>query len=235
LSVDGVNEAAAVQARYARRRGDSRRYSLLEPAVLLATQERQRAIATLFRALEWQDLADRRLLEIGSGTGMNLVEFLRMGFRPENLQGIELLTASVEHARHVLPRSIRIIEGDAAALTPGTIPPASQDIVYQATVFSSLLDDAFQQRLATRMWEWVRPGGGVLWYDFTIDNPRNPDVRGVAVRRIRQLFPHGTVRTRRITLAPPIARTVCRIHRTLYSVVNTCVWLRTHVLVWIAK
>ena len=41
------------------------------------------------------------------------------------------------------------------------------------------------------MWRWVRPGGGVLWYDFTFDNPRNPDVRGVPLARVRELFPHG--------------------------------------------
>ena len=29
------------------------------------------------------------------------------------------------------------------------------------------------------MWAAVKPGGGVLWYDFTVDNPRNADVRGV--------------------------------------------------------
>jgi hypothetical protein len=85
-------------------------------------------------------------------------------------------------------------------------------------VFSSLLDDAFQDRLAQTMWRWVRPGGGVLWYDFTFDNPRNPDVRGIPVRRIRQLFSEGSLRVRRITLAPPLARSVCRIHSALYVI-----------------
>jgi SAM-dependent methyltransferase len=231
----GVDEAAAVRSRYARRHADAQRYSLLDPAVLLAAQERQRAIAALLRALDRFNVADLRLLEVGCGTGMNLVEFLRMGFRPEHLQGIELLASSVDRARGVLPPSLRIIEGDAAALTPDAIPSGSQDIVYQATVFSSLLDDAFQQRLADAMWAWARPGGGVLWYDFTVDNPRNADVRGVPVRRIKQLFPEGAIRVRRITLAPPIARTVCRVHGMLYPLFNTCVWLRTHVLVWIAK
>jgi SAM-dependent methyltransferase len=231
----GVDEAAAVRSRYARRHIDAQRYSLLDPAVLLATQERQRAIAALLRVLDLGQVDDLRLLEVGCGTGMNLVEFLRMGFRPENLQGVELLASSVERARAVLPASLRIIEGDATALTPGAVQSASHDIVYQATVFSSLLDDAFQQRLADEMWSWVRPGGGILWYDFTVDNPRNADVRGVPVRRIKELFPEGVTRVRRITLAPPIARTVCRVHGALYPLLNACAWLRTHVLVWIAK
>jgi hypothetical protein len=107
--------------------------------------------------------------------------------------------------------------------------------VYQATVFSSLLDDEFQQRLASTMWRWVRPGGGVLWYDFTVNNPRNPDVRGVPLRRVRSLFPSGSLRVRRLTLAPPLARAVTRLHPSLYSAFNACPWLRTHALVWIQK
>ena len=143
-------------------------------------------------------------------------------------------TASAERARCVLPASLRIITGDAAAPT-SSLPAGSEDIVYQSTVFSSLLDHAFQQRLADAMWRWVRPGGGVLWYDFTVNNPRNQDVRGVPVARIRQLFPEGRLRVRRLTLAPPVARAVTRLHPMLYPVLNTCVWLRTHVLVWIDK
>jgi SAM-dependent methyltransferase len=230
-----LDEAAAVGVRYARRQGDARRYSLLEPAVLCATQERQRAIAGMLRTVGCGDVAALRLLEVGCGTGMNLVELLRMGFRPEHLQGIELIASSAEQARHVLPSSVHVMEGDAAAAEFCSMPAGSQDIVYQATVFSSLLDDAFQDRLAQAMWRWVRPGGGVLWYDFTFDNPRNPDVRGVPVSRIRQLFPEGSLRVRRITLAPPLARSVCRIHSALYPLLNACVWLRTHVLVWISK
>ena len=72
----------------------ARRYSLLVPAALLATQERQRAIADLFVRVGWFDLAKVRLLEVGCGTGNNLLEFLQFGFKPEHLQGIELLTGT---------------------------------------------------------------------------------------------------------------------------------------------
>jgi hypothetical protein len=102
-------------------------------------------------------------------------------------------------------------------------------------VFSSLLDDGFQQRLASVMWRWVKPGGGVLWYDFTFDNPGNPDVRGVPLVRVKQLFPQAQMTARRLTLAPPIARAVCRLHPALYPVFNALPLLRTHVLVWLQK
>jgi len=85
------------------------------------------------------------------------------------------------------------------------------------------------------MWQWVRPGGGVLWYDFTFNNPSNPDVRGVQLKRVRELFPQGRISVRRVTLAPPISRRVVRIHPTMYAVFNALPLLRTHILCFIQK
>jgi hypothetical protein len=198
-------------------------------------QERQRAMAQLFVGIGYRDLSRVRLLEVGCGTGKNLLELLRFGFKPEMLQGIELLMDSAKEAVEILPSSLRIVCGDATCISTSSIYPGSQDIVYQSTVFSSLLDDDFQQRLAERMWSWTRPGGGIMWYDFTVNNPRNRDVRGVSLRRVQQLFPLGKLRARRVTLAPPIARAATRVHPKLYAAFNSCPWLRTHVLAWIQK
>ena len=229
---DESTEAQAVRERYARRLPQDPRYSLLNPAALLAFQERQRAMLALFKRLGWSDLSALRLLEVGSGTGSNLVECVLMGFAPEHLSGIELLPERHVVARARLPEVVSLAQGDALVLMPTA---GSVDIVLQSTVFSSLLDDAFQQSLAAAMWAAIKPGGGVLWYDFTVDNPRNRDVRGVPLRRVQALFPQARVRARRVTLAPPIARAVSRLHPSLYTVFNALPPLRTHLLCWIAK
>jgi len=224
-------ETDAVAQRYARRDvGD--RYSALHPDVWQTLQERQRALIALFGRLGWTDLSDKRLLEVGCGAGANLLELLRLGFAPQHLSGIELLPERFAQARHRLPTAVALHAGDASQLE---VAAASQDAVFASTVFSSLLDEAFQQRLADAMWRWVKPGGGVLWYDFTVDNPRNPDVRGVPLARVRALFPYARVQAQRVTLAPPLARAVTRLHPALYTVFNTIPLLRTHVLAWIAK
>jgi len=227
-----TEETDRVRERYARRVPQDARYSLLNPAALAALQERQRAILRLFGALGWSDLCGLDLIEVGSGSGGNLLDFLRFGFAPGRLAGIELLADRHAVARQALPEAVRLMSGDAVELLP-SLPPA--DIVFQATVFSSLLDDAFQQRLASAMWAAAKPGGGVLWYDFTVDNPRNRDVRGVPLARVRQLFPQGRLQARRVTLAPPLARAAVRLHPGFYTVFNACPLLRTHVLCWIAK
>jgi SAM-dependent methyltransferase len=225
------DEPEAVAQRYAKRVDDGR-YSLLRPEVWHTVQERQRAMLRVFAGLGWADFSQRRLLEVGCGGGGNLLEALRLGFRPDHLTGIELLPERCAQARAVLPATLRVIEGDAVATT---LPAQSFDVVQAYTVFSSLLDAGFQARLAAAMWAWVKPGGGVLWYDFTVNNPRNADVRGVPLRRVRQLFPQGMLQCRRVTLAPPLARVVCRWHPAMYPVFNSLPGLRTHQLVWISK
>jgi SAM-dependent methyltransferase len=179
-----------------------------------------------------RDLAPLRLVEVGCGSGGNLLELLRLGFAPQHLRGIELLPERFAAARAVLPAAVVLEQGDASV---ARVEAGSQDLVLASTVFSSLLDRAFQQQLADAMWSWLAPGGAVLWYDFTFDNPRNPDVRGVPLSRLRGLFPAGRIDARRVTLAPPLARLVCRAHPALYTAFNALPLLRTHLLAWIDK
>lgn len=226
-----MTEPQAVAERYARR-PESDRYSPLRPEVQRQVQERQRALLDLLHRAGIHRVDGLQLVEVGCGSGGNLLELLQLGFAAEHLQGLELLPERCDAARARLPSGLRLYLGDACT---APIAPASQDLVLQSTVFSSLLDDAFQQQLARAMWSWLRPGGAVLWYDFTFDNPRNRDVRGVPVARIRQLFPQGQVVARRVTLAPPLARAACRVHPWLHDALNLLPLLRTHVLAWVAK
>jgi SAM-dependent methyltransferase len=228
------SEAQKVQERYARRTagGSDDRYSVLNASVWQGMQERQRVLIQLMRIHAAKPLRDMSVLEVGCGSGGNLLELLRLGFAPSNLTGNELLSGRVMEARANLPVACKVFDGDATLLE---LEPGSLDVVYQSTVFTSILDQSFQSELARRMWQWVRPGGGILWYDFVYDNPRNPDVQGVPIKRIKALFPEGRLDVRRVTLAPPISRLVCKVHPSFYTLFNSLPWLRTHVLCWVSK
>jgi SAM-dependent methyltransferase len=233
-------ELQAIAQRYARR--DQRlagleRYSLLRPEVWQMLHERQAAMLRLLAAhraalADPAPLSDWRMAEVGCGAGGNLMDMLRLGLLPQHLTGIELLPERLDAARAALPQQVRLLAGDASQ---AEVEAGSQDLVLQSTVFSSILDDGLQRRLAEAMWRWVKPGGAVLWYDFIVDNPRNPDVRGVPLKRVRALFPEGRMAVRRVTLAPPIARAACRVHPGAYRVLNTIPFLRSHVLALITK
>jgi SAM-dependent methyltransferase len=227
-------ETDRLRERYARRQTSSvaSRYDPLSPSVYLPMQEKERALIRWIMEYGIDPVAERRVLDVGCGTGEDLLQLIRLGFDPAKLVGCELLPERAEEARRRLPGSVQIVVGDAVT---ASLDEAAFDVVMHTTVFTSILDDEFQAALAERMWSLVRPGGGVLWCDFVYDNPRNPDVRGIPVRRVRTLFPHGSFRSRRIGLAPPLSRSLTRIHPALYGVANTIPWLRAYVLCWIAK
>jgi SAM-dependent methyltransferase len=221
-----MTELQRIAERYARREAGDR-YSLLRPEVWQMWQERQRVLLKLLARRPGQP-AEWRATEVGCGAGGNLLDLLRLGLMPAHLTGVELLPERLAAARAALPEGVTLLAGDASA---APVAPGSQDLVLQSTVFSSILDDALQQRVADAMWRWLKPGGAVVWYDFTVNNPRNPDVRGVPLRRVRALFPQGHFTARRVTLAPPLARAL----PAAYGLLNAVPWLRTHRLVLIEK
>lgn len=227
------HEPDAVKARYARRdaAADAARYGLYaNAAALQAQQERLRALVGLWRGHGWQSVADKNMLEVGCGSGGNLQDLVRLGATPQCLTGIELLPDRAAAARASAASGVRILQGDA---TTAPVPPASQDAVLAFTLFSSLLDENFRHQLAQTMWQWVAPGGGVLVYDFVVNNPRNPDVQGCSLGELRTLFPSAHLHSRRLTLAPPIAR---RLPAPMIGPASSVLYFfRTHRLTWAVK
>ena len=73
----------------------------------------------------------------------------------------------------------------------------------------------------------------MLSVDLAYANPNNPDVRAVPRRRLSDLFP-GELRTRRVLLAPPIARRLGW-HPSVYQVLAGVPLLRSHLLATIRK
>lgn len=229
-----MSETDLIKTRYDKRKmaiGDDR-YAYMNPSVYMAQQEKERVLISLLKMIGWSDVAEKRALEVGCGSGGNLQTLMRLGFDPANLVGNELLVDRYEFARKSLPMATKLILGDASKLD---LPEKSFDMVMQSTVFTSIIDDAFQHQLADSMWRLLKPGGGILWYDFTYDNPRNSDVRGVPLSRVKELFPGAKCLHRRVSLAPPISRRVCKLHPQLYTLFNSMFFLRTHILCWLKK
>ena len=226
-------EEERIRKSYERRKNiSSELYDVLTPDVYLRKQELERAIIKWLKWKRYNDRSNKKLLEIGCGSGFNLIKMIELGFEPSNIVGNELISERASHAKKILPKDVKIIEGNALNLT---LSSDSFDIVFQSTVFSSVLEHEVRKRLANKIWEIAKCGGGILWYDFLYNNPKNKDVKGISLKEIRALFPDGKIKKWRTTLAPPISRFVTRIHPNLYHVFSYISFFRTHVLCWIEK
>lgn len=178
------------------------------------------------------DSATASVYEIGCGTGSQLQRFLNLGFQPRNLYGCDLISKRIEEARRALPGDVHLEIGDALSAHPAK---EKFTIVFQSTVFSSILSDSTQRDLANKMLSLVESNGGILWYDFIYLNPFNRDVRGVPMKRIQDLFPDSQIAVWPLTLLPPLGRLAHALHPVLYRTLNKIPFLKTHLLCWITR
>jgi len=207
------------------------RYSLLDQSYLLTIQERDRAFSKFMNKHDFVLNDQTRALDVGGGSGKGGRWFVELGIQPANIVVNDLIPERVAHARTVLPASVSFSIGDACELS---YADKSIDLILLSVVFSSILDKRVQIALANKMWRLLKPGGGILWYDFVVSNPSNNDVAGLGLSRIRELFPDASIKSKRVTLAPPISRLVCRVHPMMYSIFNSIPVLRSHLVCWIS-
>ena len=204
------------------------RYSLFKEENLLAHLDLQYEILNLFKKFSHTSLETERILDVGCGRAYWLRQMIQWGAKPEHLFGIDLMPDRLQDARNLCPSQVTLECGDASYLA---FRDAEFTLVLQFTVFTSILDDGMKKNLAAEIARVLKPGGAVLWYDYFVSNPQNSDVRGITRREIvRVYFPGFSIFLKRVTLAPPLARTVGPISSSLYRLLSSVRPLRTHYL-----
>ena len=232
-STSGI-ESARIKDAF-RRREDTLprdRYSLFKEENLLTHLDLQSEILRLLRRFERTRLETERVLDVGCGRGYWLRQLIQWGCRPENLQGIDLIPERIQDGKELCPAAVTLQCADASDLH---FDDGAFNLVMQFTVFTSILDNGVKKKIAAEMSRVLRPGGAVLWYDYFVSNPRNPDVRGVTRREIADLFPGFSIYLNRVTFAPPIARAISPFSAGLYRLLSGIKPLRTHYLGFFQK
>ncbi len=202
------------------------RYASWQPAELFMREGRRRTAWRLLHRCGVLPGAGDRVLEVGYGRLGWLADLMGLGLRCFDLHGIELDASRAEVAKAAFP-SADLRVGDAAEM------PWADDmfkLVVTSTVFTSILDPVVRRAVADEVARVLRPGGAVLWYDFRVDNPSNPNVRGIPHGELKQLFPGFSCRIRKVTLAPPLARRVVPVSWTAATLLECLPFLRTHIL-----
>jgi len=224
--VDAEAEILRIRAEYDRRSREIPRdfYSWGRlPNYFLDTQLIRDCIVELSREGMFP-LENRSVADIGCGSGRWLLEFAQ--WEALDLHGIELDEVRLRRAKDRLPFADLQV-GDARRLPWNS---GSFDLVSHFTLFSSILNEGVKRQIAAEMLRVLKPDGIILWFDFRVNNPRNPGVRGIPAGEIQALFPGCSVRLRRATLAPPISRLVVPKSWIAAAILEKIPFLRTHYL-----
>jgi SAM-dependent methyltransferase len=200
------------------------RWSHTNPGNRAMVQERRKVMKSLLAIRGFLPLMGKRVLDVGCGTGGELAFFLTWDAEAENLCGIDLLPERIEAARSAHPE-LAFSCGNAEFLN---FADGAFDMVLLFTVLSSILDPAMARNLCAEVARVLNPGGAVLFYDFRFHNPYNPNVRGVTRRKLSLLFPGFGMYALSLTLLPPLARRLGRWTETLYPILASAPFLRTH-------
>jgi ubiquinone/menaquinone biosynthesis C-methylase UbiE len=194
-------------------------------------QHREWEIVKMLKRAGIRTLQDKKILDVGCGDGRELINLIRYGAKPENLYGIDLIEDRIIEAKKLHP-FINFISGDAS-----TLPYFNEyfDIVMQFTVFTSILDKNMKKKIAEEMIRVLKPDGIILWYDYYVNNPRNPDVKRVSKKDIYDLFPNCEIYLKRIILAPPITRLIARRSQLVCYILEKLKIFNTHYIGIIKK
>ena len=209
-----------------------KKYSLLIPNYLLEMQVRQRVFVYFYNRYIKKNLNDLKLLEVGFGKGDNLLQLIQLGLLPKNIYGIELIDERYNIAKSRLDSSVNLYLGNALEIK---YPKHSFDIILLSTVFTSITDLSAKIKLAQLLWSKLSPGGGIMWYDFKYNNPFNKNVKGIPKKEIKLLFPEGKIFSRKLTIAPPLARMLKINNSFLYDSLSMLKFLTTHLACYITK
>jgi SAM-dependent methyltransferase len=225
-------ENARIREAYARRPSASDRDTWFNAGYVFMVQQLERRILRALKRYGFASLHSSAILEIGCGSGRWLREFIQWGANPENLTGLDLLEGRVALAKRLCPKEVKLQHANAAQLA---FANESFDIVFQAMVFTSILNAEVKAQIAAEMLRVLKQDGLILWYDFHVNNPLNPDVRGVKKHEIAELFSGCRITLERITLAPPVVRLLAPYSWMICDLLEKFPWLCTHYLGTIQK
>jgi ubiquinone/menaquinone biosynthesis C-methylase UbiE len=199
------NTTRAWYDHYNRKYGSDRNSMRHNPGVLLQKIATDISVFRAFGSVPHNPQA-AQVLDVGSGMGSDIYHLLRMGYLPENITGIDILTENIEAAKHLYPH-IRFIHGDARRVE---YADDAFDLVFESTMFATLPDDNLSGKIAAEMVRVCKSGGYILLIDWRTPKPFDSNYKALTQRRLRAMFSVGTdtrlIQVFKGALVPPLGR-----------------------------
>jgi SAM-dependent methyltransferase len=203
------SSSGGLYRKYYEQHGEDRNDLLRNPEVLFQSFAIDRANIAALRAVNL-DKTSARVLDVGCGLGNGLLQFVRLGFNPANLSGIDLDAERIAQARLRLP-GIDINVGDASQIpfADGTF-----DLVFESTMLATLESPELLSAIARDMIRVTRSGGHIMLCDWRYAKKGSGVKTAISSAEIARLFDVGgatsVVTSKRGALVPPLGRRLSR-------------------------
>ncbi len=208
-------EQQACYESYYRAKGTDRNDPRLNRGALLQILAGEAALIRACSHIPGQ-FGGTRLLDVGCGSGARFFELFRLGFKPENVMGLEVQQERIEAGREILPQ-VRIIHGDATAMT---FEDDSFDVIFESGMFATLPSDEIRRSIAHEMVRVCRSGGYLLLSDWRTPKYGDRAYKALTVEDLHRLFDTAKrtslIAIERGALVPPIGRLLSTHMSSLY-------------------
>ena len=205
---------------YYEKHGANRNDLLTNPEVTFQTFAFDRANIRALQRLEL-DRDQARILDVGCGSGSSLIQFLRLGFHPEKLAGVDSSPERIAQARAMFPN----VEFRCESAESLSFDNSIFDVAFESTLFMMLTSEEIALRIASEMLRVTRSGGYLMLVDWRYAKPKSTDHRAMSSKRIASLFGVGRVTDivarERGALVPPLGRLLSRRAPAIYFAVQS--------------
>src|SRR3954469_835135 len=173
-TVADADETREWYERYAFTKGAGRNDLVRNTEVLFQSLAYQTSIVKAVR-MTGLSPGTATVLDVGCGTGNSLLMFVTMGFRPEQLCGVDIQPLRVDLASDRL-RGATISCADATHLQFGD---SAFDIVTESTMFMQVTDESLAAKISGEMLRVSKSGGFILLADWRYADPRRSEYRAL--------------------------------------------------------
>ena len=172
------------------------------------------------------NLADKKILEVGSGAGTVMSLLIKLGAVENNLYGVDIRDEKIKICKDFFPKA-NVYKMDAREIT---FEDNYFDIIVTFTLFSSIKNDGSRKIVSEQITRLLKPNGTIIYYDFRYSNPLNRIVSGVSFQEIKDMFPNFQIDLALITLFPFLSRKICSVFPSFYVHLKKIKFLKSHLI-----
>lgn len=179
-------------------------YSFVLPQNYYFVSSREKIFISSLLKYFGTDYSDLKVLDLGFGSGNDILNLIKAGFKVENISGVEVIEERFQYVKSIIPNAdLKLNNGFNIPFEDNKF-----DLVIQSTVFSSILNPESRNKLANEIIRVLKPKGKVFFYDIRFNNPWNKNVIKMDKDEINRIFPNGVKNFNYVTLNPIVVRKI---------------------------